>query len=149
MHTTEPDADDGFQRWWLGGAPGADDIEIAAAPDDRPIEAAPPPPMLAHQHRREGWVAAVGSMAAVALLWGFYGVVDGAVERNAQRLQMPGEALAAVTARAAEPRDVAAADVGAEADVDADADTMHAVYTLPARNAGGQGAASIHYTRWP
>lgn len=127
---TQPqDTDDGFQRWWLGGAPGSDDLELAASPDDRPIQAAPPP---AARQRAEGWVAVAGSIAALALLWGFYGVVDGAVERSAQRQQLPAEAASGL----------------AQASAQEGTDRVHAVYTLPA-DLANNGAASVHYTRWP
>lgn len=127
MDTPSPqqDADDGFQRWYVGGTPSADDLEPA------------PPPPVAPGRRHEGWVAVAGSVAALALLWGFYGVVDDAVVRGAQRQLQPMDP-AAEMARASQ---LPAADSGEAA---GEADRTHAVYTLPT-----QPGASLHYTRWP
>lgn len=126
------DADDGFERWYLGGAPGADDEEPMADPGQRPLVPAPAP--VSQRTQREGWLAAAGSMAALALLWSFYGVVDGAVERSAMRAQAPMEASAG--------------------EGSAQIDRVHAIYSMPdATNAGsstgGNAAPTVHYTRWP
>lgn len=127
------DVDDGFERWYLGGAPGADDAELAAEPENRPLMPAPPPPA----QRREGWLAAAGSLAAVALLWGFYGVVDGAVERSELRAQAAPAAITATDAQALEHGGEAGAEI----------DRVHAIYSLPAGPSAAP--ASLHYTRWP
>lgn len=120
----EQDADDGFQRWYVGGTPSADDLEPA------------PPPPVAPVRRLEGWAAVAGSVSALAMLWGFYGVVDGAVERAAQRQLQPMDASA--MAGAYELPDAGTGQL------DGQAERSHAVYALPA----GTGA-SLHYTRWP
>lgn len=149
---TEPDADDGFHRWYVGGAPGVDDLDPAPAPalnaaqaeagvaplsgarpDDRPLR---PAQALPAPNRLQGWVAVAGSVAALALLWGFYGVVDGAVVRAAQRQLQPLATDAAVAGADQRP----AAPAAAPGD---DAQRVHAVYELPA------GAGAVHYTRWP
>lgn len=140
-HTTaDQDADDGFQRWYVGGAPGADDVETPVAlsgadADDSPLPPAPLAPPAAAR-RREGWAAVAGSVAALGLLWGFYGVVDDAVVRAAQRQLQPAEAATDVARGSQLP----AASVDGKVQ---DADRMHAVYELPANG------AAIHYTRWP
>lgn len=125
------DADEGFERWYLGGAPGADDEDIVADPQQRPPMPAPAPPA-----RREGWLAAAGSLAALALLWSFYGVVDGAVERSELRAQAPAEATLQADGRA-----------DGRADGQAQVDRVHAIYSLP--DAGSNVAPAVHYTRWP
>ncbi|MCR5863713.1 MAG: hypothetical protein ACK4PH_16675 [Aquincola tertiaricarbonis] len=128
------DIDDGFERWYQGGAPGADDADVVAEPEARPLQPAPPP----RAQQREGWLAAIGSVAAVGLLWGFYGVVDGAVERSELRAQAaPAAAVAAADAQAMERGEEAGAAI----------DRVHAIYSLPA--GPGAAPASVHYTRWP
>ncbi|MEF7614631.1 hypothetical protein V4F39_11985 [Aquincola sp. MAHUQ-54] len=77
---------------------------------------------------RSRWLAGAGGAAAGLLLWTFYGVVDGAVDRAQARAEQAPFA-AAVQAEAS----------GGEEGLQ----RAHAVYTLPA------SAEPLHYTRWP
>lgn len=119
--------EDGFQRWWLGGAPGIDDDDGAVSALSAPAEERAPT-VPAPERAREGWFAAAGGIAAAVLLWSFYGVVDGAVERGARA-----EADVPIAAQAA-PLEAGAGAVQVEA--------AHAVYTLP------PGGEQLFYTRW-
>ena len=138
-HLPDQDADEGFQRWYVGGAPAADDLDppalMAAQADDRPLMPMPQAPAPAPR-RMEGWVAAVGSIAALGMLWGFYGVVDDAVVRAAHRQLQPAETTTDVARAGQLPATPAEGSRQ-------DADRMHAVYELPA------AGATLHYTRWP